>query len=124
MLTFSCWGYLSRLFSLEQSPTDQWIVHEGLEHCHERVFIIPQDRHGNLASILVTAMYTANLEPQVRDMSGLSKRPKSARENHLHGMREHASQPEWHFFWEFISMHGDFEAITKVDMDDLAGDTI
>ena len=42
----------------------------------------------------------------------------------LHGVDEHARESEGHRLRKLFAAHGDFEAVSKVDVKDLAGETM
>ena len=50
------------LILVQQPPADQRIVHERLQHCHERLLVITEHPHANLARIPEAAFDAANLQ--------------------------------------------------------------
>ena len=74
----------------------------SFKYCHQRLLVVPQDPHDIL---------TSNPEAPL-DVA------------HLHRIRQHSSQSERHSLRILVTMHGDFEAVTKINVNDLASDTV
>src|SRR2546423_4134455 len=91
-----------RRLSCVQSPSEQWIVNESLKYSHQGFFVFPNDSHYGFASDSEAALNVA----------------------HLHSERKHSRQPKWYALWVFFTVHCYFKAITKVNMDNLASDTV
>lgn len=47
--------------------------------------------------------------------------PTVCYENYLHGMCEHTSKSERNLLGELLAMHGDFKAVTEIDVNNFAG---
>lgn len=112
--------------TLHEPPVDERVVDERFEHGEDRFFVFAQDAH--------------------RVLAGDFERPFDARDFHRRG--EHTREAERYllrvFLWaasarcEFLrrketalavvpthlALHRDFEAVTKVDVDDLSADTV
>ena len=75
---------------------------EGFEDGHERLFVVADDAHDDLAADLVAAVDVAD----------------------LHGEGEHAREAEGHALRVLFAVHGDLEAVAVVDVHDLAVDAV
>ena len=49
--------------SLHKPPINQWVVYKGLEHSHQRLLVVAKDLHGDLASVTITSLDSADLVP-------------------------------------------------------------
>src|SRR5690554_1439827 len=74
----------------------------GFQYCHHALLVIAQHSHHLLASDAETALDVAN----------------------LHGISEHACQSEGHPLGVLLALHGNLEAVAKVDVDNLARDAV
>lgn len=72
------------------------------EHCHQRFLILSDDTHDRFASDAETAL-------DITD---------------FHGESQHSRQTERYSLWVLFTMHRHFEAIAKIDVDDLASDAV
>lgn len=91
------WG-----FAVAETPVEEGVVDEGLEHGHQGFLVVADDAHDGLAAELVAAVDVAD----------------------FHGEGQHAREAEGDALGVFLAVHGDFEAVAEVDVDDLAGDAV
>eukprot|EP00162_Nutomonas_longa_P011397 comp20527_c0_seq1/m.41541 comp20527_c0_seq1/g.41541 ORF comp20527_c0_seq1/g.41541 comp20527_c0_seq1/m.41541 type:complete len:384 (+) comp20527_c0_seq1:194-1345(+) len=86
------------LLGVQETPVDQWIVHKGLEHRHQRVLVLATDTHHVFTRVAVDALDAA----------------------HFHRLDKHACETERDLFWELVAMHCDFKAVAEIDVHNLA----
>lgn len=86
---------VSRIFG--KSPSDEWVINERFQHCHDRIGVFLNKIHHSLGSDSEHAINSRSIQ-SVHELASESKRD---------------------FFGEAIPGSGDVEAITEVDVDDL-----
>ena len=74
----------------------------SFKHSHNTLLVTPQHAHDVLASRPVATFDITN----------------------FHGIRQHARETERHAFWVLLPVHGYFETVAEINVDDLAGDTV
>jgi len=77
-------------------------VDKGFEDGHKGFFVVANDAHDCFAGELVAAIDVADF--------------------HCEG--EHTRKTEGHALGVFLAVHGDFKAVTEIDVDDFAGDAV
>mmetsp|Transcript_17483 Transcript_17483/g.52433 ORF Transcript_17483/g.52433 Transcript_17483/m.52433 type:complete len:714 (+) Transcript_17483:377-2518(+) len=91
-------GLGAGLCGVEQTPVDEGVVHERLQHRDDAVLVTAQHPHGFLAARAEVALNSG----------------------HLHGLYHHPRQPERHLLRELLAVHGGLEAVAEVDVQQLA----
>ena len=86
------------LLCLCQPPRNKRIVDECLEDSHQALLVLPHDLHSNLGCGPEAPLDPAN----------------------LHRLRQHPREPERYPLGELFTVHGNFKAVAKVNVHDLA----
>ena len=89
-------------FAVAQAPIEKRIMNEGFQYRHQGLFIVANNTHDRLASNFVAAVDVAD----------------------FHRKGEHTSKTERNTFRVFLAVHGYLEAITEIDVDDLARNAV
>ena len=100
--------------TIDESPIEQGVVDESLQHGHDTVLVLPQNSHHTLTCTTEVTLNPCHLGGGRIETICMYVCMFVCL--YLHGIGEHASKAKRYFLGELFSRHGNLKTVTKVNV--------